>query len=308
MHIISPLSNTARPAASSIADIAAIIEGHTRVDGAHETAISDLHLYRVSDPSTPKISLAEPALCIIAQGRKLIMLGDEQYPYDPANYLIFSVDLPIAGQILEASREKPYLSLRLNIDPSQVGTLIDNQNVQKNKSLRSQRGLGVSPACPDLLNAVHRLLSLLNTPEHIEVMSPLIKQEIIYRLLLGEQGGQLCQIALANSQTQRVSKAIQWIKSNYAQPLSVEELAGLVNMSPSSFHHRFKAVTAISPLQFQKQLRLQEARRMLLAQDIDVATAGERVGYDSQSQFSREYSRLFGAPPLRDTERLRSIS
>jgi AraC-like DNA-binding protein len=303
-----PQTSLRLAARNQIHDIAELIESLTRIDGGHSTAMTDLFLYRASAPTSPTSGLAEPAVCIVAQGRKEVMLADELYVYDPANYLVVSVDLPVVGRVVEASRERPYLGLRITINPGQVGNLIGNSSVHQVGTNRSQRGLAVSPACPSLLNAVHRFVQLLNTPEHISVLAPLIKQEILYRLLCGDQGAHLRQISLANSQVQRIARAIQWIKSNYTQTLRVEELASLVNMSQSSFHHQFKAVTAMSPLQFQKQLRLQEARRLLLAEDIDVASAGHRVGYESQSQFSREYSRLFGAPPLRDAERMRSIS
>jgi AraC-like DNA-binding protein len=288
-------------------ELATLIERFTGRDGTHSTAIAPLRLHRSSVPNEPIYALWVPALCIVAQGGKQVILADELYPYDPACYLLVSVDLPLLGQVIKATPKVPYLGLSLELDPGQIGALIMEAGLKPALSnLNPERGLVVSRLSAPLLDGVGRLLRLLGTPQDIPVLAPLVLREILYRLLVDEQGMRLHQIALANSQTQRITKAINWLKRNYAQTLRIEDIAREARMSPSGLHHHFKAVTAMSPLQYQKQLRLQEARRLMLGEDMDAATAAFRVGYESPSQFSREYSRLFGAPPLRDIVRLRS--
>lgn len=289
-------------------ELAALIERFTGQDGSHQTAITPLCLFRASNPSEPVHSVYEPALCLVAQGAKEVLLADELYRYDQANYLLVAVDLPIVGQVVEAQPEVPYLSLRLNLDPREINALIIEAGIPAPTNPGSGRGLTVSRIEPQLLDAVVRMVRLLETPQDIRLLMPLIMREILYRLLTGEQSTQLRQIALANSQAQRIAKVINWLKFNYDKPLRIENIAREVNMSPSALHHHFKAVTAMSPLQYQKQIRLQEARRLMLSEALDAATASFNVGYESPSQFSREYSRLFGAPPQRDIARLRSAS
>ncbi|MBI4749060.1 MAG: AraC family transcriptional regulator [Acidobacteria bacterium] len=289
-------------------ELAALIERFTSQDGAHQTAITPLCLFRASSPSEPVHAVYEPALCLVAQGAKEVLLADELYRYDQANYLLVAVDLPIVGQVIEARPEVPYLGLRLNLDPREINALMIEAGIPAPASPGSGRGLTVSRIEPQLLDAVVRMVRLLETPQDIRLLMPLIMREILYRLLTGEQSTQLRQIALANSQTQRIAKVINWLKFNYDKPLRIENIAREVNMSPSALHHHFKAVTAMSPLQYQKQIRLQEARRLMLSEALDAATASFNVGYESPSQFSREYSRLFGAPPQRDIARLRSAS
>jgi AraC-like DNA-binding protein len=265
-------------------------------------------LFRSSAPSEPTHAVYEPALCLVAQGRKQVLLADELYTYDPVHYLLVSVDLPIVGQVVEATPQTPYLGLRLDLDPVQIGALIAEADLPPPSSRLSGRALAVSRLDAALLDAMARLLRLLETPEHLRMLAPPIVREILYRLLVGEQGARLRHIALGNSQTQRIGRAIDLLRRNFAEPLRIDDLASAANMSASGLHHHFKAVTAMSPLQYQKHLRLQEARRLMLGEDLDAATAGFRVGYESPSQFSREYRRLFGAPPLRDITRLRSAS
>ena len=289
-------------------ELAALIERFTSQDGSHQTAITPLCLFRASSPSEPVHAVYEPALCLVAQGAKEVLLADEVYRYDQANYLLVAVDLPIIGQVIEARPEVPYLGLRLNLDPREINALIIEAGIPAPANPDSGRGLTVSRIEPQLLDAVVRMVRLLQTPQDIRLLMPLIMREILYRLLTGEQSTQLRQIALANSQTQRIAKVINWLKFNYDKPLRIESIAREVNMSPSALHHHFKAVTAMSPLQYQKQIRLQEARRLMLSEALDAATASFNVGYESPSQFSREYSRLFGAPPQRDIARLRSTS
>ncbi len=290
----------------ALAELAALIERFTEKDGVFPTAIGALHLYRYSGVSDPMHTLYLPAFCLTAQGRKQVCLAEEAYFYDPTNYLIASVALPVIGRVVEATPQKPYLSLRIDLDPGQVGALAMEAELAAPESRTIERGLFVSRTDAPILDAVLRLVRLLETPNDIRVVAPLVLREILYRLLAGPDGNRLRQIASDNSQTQRIFKAIEWIRRNYSQPFRIEDIAREVYMSPSGLHHQFKAVTALSPLQYQKQLRLQEARRLMIGEDLDATSAAFRVGYESASQFSREYRRLFGAPPVRDIARLRS--
>ncbi len=284
--------------------MAALLDRHTQVDGNHKTPVEALTLHRLSAPIPPVYGVLKPTFCITAQGGKLAVLGEETYLHDPARYLLLSVDLPLTVQIVEATPEDPYLGFCLDIDPRQISLLLlDMENAEAVGT--STRGLSLTPLDAPLLDAVIRLLRLLETPADIPMLAPLAVREILYRLLTGEQGGRLRQIAVHNSLTQRIGRAIEWIKRHYAEPLSIETVADEVCMSASGLHHHFKAVTALSPLQYQKHLRLQEARRLMLSEALDAASAGYKVGYQSPSQFSREYARLFGAPPQRDITRLR---
>jgi AraC-like DNA-binding protein len=244
-----------------------------------------------------------PALALIAQGSKRVLIGDEEYEYDPLHYMVTSVDLPAVGKVEVVSATQPYLGLRLDLDVKVIGELIQDESLPPARHADPSRGLYVNRLSATMLDAVLRLLRLLDTPDDIPILAPMIKREILYRLLRHGQGARLRQIALQDSQTQRVAKAIRLLRENFAQSLRIESIARDVHMSVSSLHHHFKAITAMSPLQYQKQLRLQEARRLMLLGDIDVAIAAHRVGYESASQFSREYSRCFGAPPLRDRRR-----
>lgn len=288
------------------AELASLIERYTGRDGVHPTAIPCLFLYRSSTPSDPLCNVQEPAFGIIAQGSKQVTLGEDVFVYGRAHYIVVSVDLPVMGQVIEATPGAPYLGVRIDLDIKQLGTLIVEAGLRGSASQQTGRGLFVNRIGTPLLGAMLRLMRLLESPQDIPVLAPLILREIHYRLLLGDEGGRLRQMVLADSQSQRIVKAIAWLKRNYARPLRIEAVARELHMSPSSLHHHFKAVTAMSPLQYQKQLRLQEARRLMLSEMVDAATAGHRVGYESPSQFSREYSRLFGEPPVRDLARLRA--
>ncbi len=296
------------PALRQQQELAGLIERFTGTDGSHATAISALSLYRSSNTTNPHHGVSIPALCLIAQGSKQVLLGSEKYQYDPAHYLLVAVELPVVSQIVEATPQTPYLGLTLRLDCALISDLMLDLDRPVPSKPGSERGLVVSRVDTALQDAVVRLTRLLATPDHISIVAPLVIREILYYLLLGEQGGRLCQIALHNSATQRIASAIDRIKSHYAEPLRIEDLAREVHMSPSGLHHHFKAVTALSPLQYQKQLRLQEARRLMLIEALDATEASYRVGYESPSQFNREYSRLFGAPPLRDMARLRDTS
>jgi AraC-like DNA-binding protein len=288
-------------------ELTTLIERFAESDGMNETAIPRLFLTRASQPTEPMHGVHEPAVCVIAQGAKRVLLGDQVYRYDPGTYLVVSVDVPIVGQVIEASSEAPYLGVRLDIDAAALGALIMEAGIPAAPSQRSEPSLILGTVTPDLTDAVVRLLRLLASPGDIPILAPLIEREILYRLLLGEQTAQLRQIALADSKLHQVNRAIHWIRRNFAEQFSIETVAAEARMSPSALHLHFKAVTAMSPLQYQKQLRLQEARRLILVSAADAATAAHRVGYDSPSQFSREYSRLFGAPPIRDIARLRGV-
>ena len=272
-------------------------------EGSVESAVPDLSLSRLMHPGGPKHVVQTPALALIAQGSKRLLVGDEVYEYDPGHYLVSSVDLPVIAKVTAASASEPYLGLRLNLDVSEISELIGNDELPVTAHPDVYRAVFVQRLGPSMLDAVVRLLRLLDTPQDIPVLAPLIKREILYRLLTNGQGARLRQIALQNSHEHRIAKAIRLLQRNFAQPLRVAAIARSAHMSASSLHHHFKAVTAMSPLQYQKHLRLQEARRLLFTGDTGVARAAQRVGYESASQFSRDYGRLFGASPLRDKRR-----
>ncbi len=271
------------------------------------TAIPGLSLFRHDEPNELHSGMYEPSICMVAQGAKRVMLGDDTYVYDAHHYLITSVHLPTFVQILEASREKPYLGLMLKLDQREISQLMVDSNLPPPRQ-QSSRGMATGEVTLPLITAFQRLIDLLDEPQDLPILAPNIQREIIYRLLVGDQGARLRQMASAGSQSQQIARAIDWLKGNFTRPLRIDDLAEQVNMSTSTFHHHFRAVTAMSPLQYQKWLRLNEARRLMLAESQDATTAAFRVGYESPSQFSREYSRLFGAPPLRDITNLRQIA
>lgn len=287
---------------TSIAALRTIIEQHC-LSPRHQTAIPRVRLTRAEAPTAPEGSLYRPVVCFVAQGAKHLMLGGRTYEYNAAKYLIVSVDLPVTGGIVRASPDEPYLAVSLELDPPTLASLLLEMG-ERGFDQPCSAGLAVSEVTDDLLDAVSRLLLLLETPADIPILAPLIEREILYRLLRGRQGGMLRQIALADSRLSRIGRAIAWIRAHYAEPFRIEDVAEAAGMSPASLHRHFRTVTALSPLQFQKQLRLQEARRLLIARRSDVAMVSFTVGYGSPSQFSREYSRLFGAPPARDPLRL----
>lgn len=261
-------------------------------------------LYRASQPSGQIYDSYEPSICVIAQGRKEVMVGGELYSYDRAHYLVNSVRLPVEAQIVEASRERPYLCLRPIFDPFLVGSVI----VEANLPFRGQanlKAIQISRLDSGLLDAVVRLVRLLDAPQDARMLAPLVMREIVYRLLVGEQGDRLRHIAVLDGSTHRIAKAIDRLRKDFDQPLRAENIAREIGMSVSGFQHHFKTVTSMSPLQFQKHLRLHEARRLMIGEHLDAAGAGYRVGYDDASQFNREYKRLFGLPPMRDALRLR---
>lgn len=290
----------------SMHSLSTSIAHHAKTDGVHPTSIPGVWVIRASQPTEPLHVLHVPALCIVASGRKQVTLSDQSYEYDAAKYLVVSVDLPIGGQVIEASEDAPYLCVRIDLDPGMLAALVMEQGKLASAVEDSNRALFISDSDPSLTDAAVRLLRLLDTPADIAYLAPLVQREIFYRLMTGEQGSAIRNIASSDSRLQQVSRAIAWIKLHFARPFSIDALAAEANMSPSALHVHFKAVTAMSPLQFQKQLRLQEARRLMVGRALDAGLAAYEVGYESASQFTREYSRLFGAPPARDVARLKA--
>jgi AraC-like DNA-binding protein len=299
------LSTTLSPADRRQADLIELVTRHAPGDGLHDTAIAPLQLIRASAPAQRLPSVYEPGLCVVVQGRKQALVAGDVLTYDPLHCLLISVTIPTIGQILEATPERPYLCVRLNLDPREVGALMLEAGASTGEARGVERGLRVSRVSDALLDAVLRLLRLLDTPHDARVLAPLAVREIHYRVLTGDLGPRLRELAVADSQAHRIARAIDLLKRRYAEPVRIEEVAEAAHMSASSLHHHFKQVTAMSPLQFQKQLRLHQARRLMLAEGLDAAAAGHRVGYESPSQFSREYRRLFGAPPRAEIEQLR---
>jgi AraC-like DNA-binding protein len=282
-----------------LTEIRALLERHAR-EGTWAAPVPGLTLFLASAPTEPMPIVYQPLLCLIVAGAKHTALGDRIFRYDAGKFLTVSVDLPVCGQVVEG----PYAALSIALDPAKIASLILEAPVPATPA--ASTGLQVNEAGPELLDAILRLLRLLDRPADIPVLAPMLEREVLWRLLQGPSGPMVRQIGLAESRLSQVNRAIQWLQANFAAPMQVEDLARLARMSPASFHRHFKAVTAMSPLQYQKQLRLQAARTLLLSQPGDVAGAGFRVGYDSASQFSREYARLFGAPPGRDAARLRA--
>jgi AraC-like DNA-binding protein len=286
-------------------ELANLIKSHTGQDGGHKTLIPSLFFSHYSNLAGPFYGVTNPSLCIVVQGMKEVLLSQELFRYGPADYLVSSVNLPIIGHVTEASSEVPYLALKLEFTPNEILEVLGDFQIGVNKKENRNRGLYVNLIELPLLEAVTRLVRLLDHPEDIPILFPLIKKEIIYRVLKGRHGDALGQIAVEGSSTYQISDAIEHIMNHYDRAIRVEELAEIANMGVSSLHRLFKEVTAMSPIQFQKQLRLQEARHLLLTEAAGAADVAFRVGYESPSQFSREYSRLFGLPPKEDIKRLK---
>ncbi len=276
-------------------------------DGVVEP-LKGIFLRRSSSPTQPFHAVSEPSFCVIAQGNKEIVVGEERFRYDPAHYLLNTVELPIVSHVIEASRAQPYLSFRLNLDPVLVGSVLVEAEQSTPQGNADVRAIHVSSLDAGLLDATLRLVRLLDSAVEARVLLPLITREIVFRLLMGEQGGRLRHLVARGGCADRIARAVERIRDNFDQPLRIDHLARELGMSASGLHHHFKTVTAMTPLQFQKQLRLQEARRLLLGEDIDAASAGYRVGYEDAAHFNREYKRLFGLPPLRDVGRLREAA
>jgi len=285
-----------------IAELSALIHRHVVGTGICSTAMPHVSLIRADAPSTPTPAVYEASLCIIAQGSKRVSIGEHSVVYDAAHHLLVSVDLPLVGHVLDASPERPYLCCKIDLDASILADLMAIEGgglVQTDLPV-----LGVYPGDPDLIDAACRLVGLLDRPDTIRALAPLIEREILYRLLTGPHGPMLRHVATAGSHLNQVSRAIAAIRRRFDAPIRIDDVAAEAGMSSSSLHVHFKAITRMTPLEYQKQLRLQEARRLMLTEGATASTAGFAVGYESPSQFSREYRRLFGAPPRADIERL----
>lgn len=265
-----------------------------------EHAIPGLSLYRVVEPAGPFSSVYEPSLSLIIKGSKRISVGDETLVYDESCFFLTAIGLPMTGQICAASEGEPYVAAMLRLDLERLRRLIADYDIQPSDTRERDRGIVVGAATPELFDAFLRLISLAATPTDIPFLAGHIQNEILYRLLSGDQGARLRRFALAGTNSNRVAKAVAWLKENYTSPLRVEDLADMANMGVSTLHHHFRAMTAMSPLQFQKHLRLHHARELMLSGSLDAASASIKVGYESPTQFSREYRRMFGHPPLRD--------
>jgi len=289
-----------------IAKLARLIAVYAPYDDSFELRIPCVHASRYSRANSECFhSLRLPSLCIVAQGAKTSIVGEDIYEYDASRMLVFSVALPVASQIAKASHAEPYLALRLDLDPHKIADLVLKIYPNGLPPVRQRRAVYATPSDPRIVNAAVRLLECLSHPGDAELLAPLIIDEILIRLLRSSIGARVAQMGFAESTVNRVAKAISWLRTNFSQPVKIEELAELVHMSVSSFHDHFKSVTSMSPLHYQKVLRLQEARRLMLSSMIDAGTASRRVGYVSASQFSREYSRFFGSAPTHDVARLR---
>jgi AraC-like DNA-binding protein len=305
------LDTPSSPTANQWRELADLIDRHTVVDGIHPTAISALEFYRSATAGSSLCRINEPMLSVVVQGKKVALLGEETHHYDAGQYLVISVDLPLNGFVTEATPDRPYLGFRLNLDPRQLGDILSQTTPDGlrptvgHRKEASVRGLFVNNADRSLLDCALRLTRLLDTPQDLPILAPMVIREIHYRLLVGEQGEAVRQIATSGSNMQRIAQVLQYLKTDFARSLRIEDLAERAKMSPSSFHTHFKAVTAMSPLQYQKQLRLLEARQLMLTESVSAVNAADRVGYESPSQFSREYARMFGAAPIGDIQRLR---
>ena len=314
-------------------ELIALASEFAPADGTHDTAIHGLQLLRLNKPGARLPARYEPGVVIVLQGRKRATLGRQTLVYDATHHLVVSVTMLPLAQVIEASRERPYLCVRLHVDPREIGSLVaavrEGERPPASGASKSQagpgtttpaapsgpsappaaaQGLALARTSPELLDATLRLLRLLKTPRDAPVLAPLVLREIHYRVLTGELGPQLRQLSLDDSHAQRIARAIDLVKRRFAEPLRVEDIARAAAMSPSSFHQHFKQVTTMSPLQYQKQLRLHHARGLMLGQGLDVAEAGHRVGYESASQFSREYRRLFGAPPRAEVRQAMGVA
>ncbi len=296
----------ATPGALALRRLANRIAAYAPYDGVFELRLPGTYAIRLSRMTT-EASYASlgPALCVAAQGAKVVMLGRDVLEYDPAHLLVFAVDLPISTQVTRASRKDPYLGFTMDLDPARVGELAARVYPRGIPKASDNRGLYVGRSTDDIVDAVTRLLDLMAQPEDADLLGPLVVDEILIRLLRTPVGNRVAQIGHTKSGVQRMAEAVTWIRTHFAQPVTVEEMAASVHMSASSFHQRFKAVTSMSPLQYQKVLRLHEARRLMLFQNLDASHACHRVGYLSASQFTREYGRFFGSAPTKDIARLR---
>lgn len=304
---VSPIPTKAEALSRERANLASLILVHAPYDGNFNLRIPGVQVYRASHTHKELVhGVHRAALCIVAQGAKRLLLGPETFEYDGSRMLVASVDLPVAAQITKASPSEPFLCLKLELDPQRIAELTAKVYPHGLPQTQKDSAVYVCAAAPNILEAAARLVSLVAQPEDAELLAALVKDEILIRLLRSPVGARVAQIGQEESRLQRVSQAVSWVQTHFAKPLDVKRLAEMVHMSVSSFHQHFKVVTSMSPLQFQKVLRLQEARRLMLSRMMDAGTAAQQVGYLSASQFSREYGRYFGNPPTKDIARLRA--
>lgn len=296
----------AGPNEPGTAELARLISAYAPHDGSFELRVPGLHASRFSRINNECVhALRVPSLCMVAQGAKTVIVGDEVFEYDASRMIVFSVALPVAAQITQASHSEPYLALKLDLDAHKIAELVLKVYPHGLPPVQERSAVYLTAADGNMISAATRLMGCLAQPGDVELLAPLVVDEILIRLLRSPIGVRVAQMGFAESSVERVAKAISWLRANFSQPMKVEELAELVHMSVSSFHEHFKSVTSMSPLHYQKVLRLQEARRLMLSTMMDAGTASQRVGYISASQFSREYSRFFGSAPTRDIARLR---
>ena len=307
MRTMTMSQRQSRKAEADREELAERIERALPHDGLAEPQ-PGVHLSRFSQPGDPNHVVLEPCFCVIAQGAKTLTVGGEAFRYDPAHYAITTVGLPMTAEIVEASRERPYLGLRLTLDPAAVASVMVESGIVQGRGDGGVRAVDVSPLDADLLDACVRLMRLTERPGDYRALAPLVVREVVYRLLAGAQGGRMRHLATFGGQAHRIVRAVEKLREKFDKPLRIESIARELGMSLSGFHAHFKAVTNMSPLQYQKHLRLQEARRLMLGENLDAGEAGYRVGYDDQSHFSRDYKRQFGEPPMRDVERMREMA
>ncbi len=291
------------PASPPLSRLADLLRAHTPGDGSIELCVPGVHAIRASRPNADLVhGVQGSSVCIVAQGAKTVLLGGEAYTYDAARMLVFSVDLPVAAQVLQATPSRPYLCFRLDLDAQRIAALTLKVYPDGPPREREGRALYLAQAGDAIVDAAARLMALMDDPPEAALLAPVVTDELLIRLLRSPIGGRLAQIGQADSGTHRIGRAVAWLRDHYDQPISIDDLAGMVHMSASTLHQHFKSVTSMSPLQYQKILRLHEARR-LMSTGLGASAAGGRVGYVSASQFSREYARLFGNAPSRDRPR-----
>lgn len=299
-------STTRAPGFAALrAEMAHKVAAHTRTDGLHTTAIPGVALYRSAAPTQCGPAQYEPSLCLFIQGQKRINVGDTTYLCDESTFLLTSIDIPVVSQVVVATKAMPLLTMTVRLDMAVVREILVQSESAPAGASRS-RGIAMGKTTPELLNACSRLVDLLDHPADIPFLGKLIEREIVYRLLQTPQGAHLRAISTVGDQSHHTAKAVAWLRANYSKPLRVDELASIANMGTSTLHHHFRALTAMSPLQYQKQLRLVAARERMLVEGIDAASAAFQVGYESPSQFTREYKRFFGQPPMQDVKSRRS--
>jgi AraC-like DNA-binding protein len=294
------------PGQPDTAQLARLIAAYAPHDGTFDLRVPGLHASRYSRVNHECVhALSVSSFCIVAQGAKTVIVGDDVFEYDASRMIVFSVALPVAAQVMRASHSEPYLALRLDLDPHKISELVLKVYPHGLPPVQERSAVYITPVNASIVSAATRLMECLGQPGDVELLAPLVMDEILIRLLRSTIGVRVAQMGFAESSVHRVAQAISWLRANFSQPMSVEDLAELVHMSVSSFHEHFKSVTSMSPLHYQKVLRLQEARRLMLSTMMDAGTASQRVGYLSASQFSREYSRFFGSAPTKDIARLR---